>query len=89
MSSYEMEQDMSPEIIYYRKYSTFYLYSPGNSKHSANNSLILCLFYLSIVAFLRPCHIVSDKGQRWSQNYYIPLTQAEKAMQMAGVLSGS
>lgn len=50
---------MSPEIIYYRDDSIFYLYSTESAEHFANNSLIHRLFYLSVTAFLRPCHSTS------------------------------
>lgn len=79
MTSYRMKQDMSPDIIYYKKHSIFYLDSQGSSKHFANNSLILPILYLSTTAFLKPQHSSSGKGQSWSQNCPIPLTNSSTA----------
>lgn len=88
MTSYEIEQDTSPDIIYYRKYSIFYLDSPGSSKHFANNSLILCVFYLSITAFLQPERAVPGKAQGWGRHCPLPLTSHERQHRQTGCSQG-
>jgi len=88
MTSYEMEQDMSPDIIYYRKYSIFYLDSSGSSKRFANNLLILHVLY-QLLHSVSLSNTISGKGQGCSQGGPIPLTQARTAAHADWVLSGS